>query len=574
MLNSNICNKILKNRLKDSYKFELNKCMINNCNHILDYKYCEICKKCTQQFCSDCILTQLQKQADNKCPKCQNEYKRRDVQFTKIEELKMLEILCKYENCGKYLKMEDLALHESTCSANFKQCSYCTNIFKYEDFNDHLKSCDEMTSNCSNCPYESKQKFFKHDCNSMRFIKLYIDKNVQLKIEEILKTLVENKLSERIKNSNRENSIKRLKRKRVSNTSPSLNSFESNMSIEIESNNIEEENNEPTNIFENLQPFLDYKKNNSLVPSIRKKLLRNLGQVTAISDFHTLDSSIIFGFIDGSIKIFEGSNVYQYYLEDKHSKKVSYILDLKEKSLFISSGSDKLLKLWKLENRKSLITIQQDYESIKLETTKDFGIIASAEKDQKIRFWNVITSELIKTISFNSMNCFEIINSELNCNYLIKSGKDSTLCLWDITTCLELDSRVVKNNIKIILKLDDNQFFTSDSKGYIDLWQIESNRVFWLKEKINTAMTLEDCEIMFLFLLDKNNLAIISTENKFIRYDIRKKAFYEPIKLLRSMTHNDRNYQAVMRKHGDKNVLYLCLYKSNYCHIFDIIIDN
>lgn len=103
-----------------------------------------------------------------------------------------------------------------------------------------------------------------------------------------------------------------------------------------------------------------------------------------------------------------------------------------QSSLFASSGTDGLIKIWQFGRLKSLHTLQGHSDAVySLAFSRDRKMLVSGSGDRTIKLWNFYTGETLNTLKGHDDEVVSIAISP-DGQFLASASRDGTVKLWDI----------------------------------------------------------------------------------------------------------------------------------------------
>ena len=117
----------------------------------------------------------------------------------------------------------------------------------------------------------------------------------------------------------------------------------------------------------------------------------------------------------------------------KKSGHTSYVNDflLVNDQILASSSEDRTIRLWNIITGNLINTLTDQSSYVRGLTTVSSNIIASACVDKTIKIWNTTNGSLINTLSGHTSAILLAIDM-LNNNVLVSGSQDQTIRFWSI----------------------------------------------------------------------------------------------------------------------------------------------
>ena len=193
----------------------------------------------------------------------------------------------------------------------------------------------------------------------------------------------------------------------------------------------------------------------------------NSGNVLCLLEAPNLDF-IVVAFSNHSIMVFkEGTCAGKL---EGHSDWV-WDLCLYDENTLVSASEDGSIKFWNLESLKLIKTIPVHKESVNkvLKLSKDIFITGSSDKS--IKLWNVETDELLMTLLGHDdyVRDLEIISEDL----IASGGEDGTIKIWNLKNKKCITTLKHQNYVKSIMKLPDGKIACGSYDSNIWIWDFQ-----------------------------------------------------------------------------------------------------
>ncbi len=132
------------------------------------------------------------------------------------------------------------------------------------------------------------------------------------------------------------------------------------------------------------------------------------------------------------------------------------------------SGSDEI-KIWDLETKKCLATLECSRELVQSLIIKDNFLISGHDKGV-IRIWNLISKELVQILHEHS---WSVKSLAINGNTIISATGDQTIKIWDFHSGKCLNTLVGHNTPITSIALHKNYLFSSSEDALLKIWDLK-----------------------------------------------------------------------------------------------------
>ncbi|KAB8331793.1 WD40 repeat domain-containing protein [Scytonema tolypothrichoides VB-61278] len=159
-----------------------------------------------------------------------------------------------------------------------------------------------------------------------------------------------------------------------------------------------------------------------------------------------------------------------------HQKPVNSVV-ISPDGQILASGSNKI-KIWNLHTGDRISTLWHSSAVYGVAISPDGTILASGSSDHKIRLWNPITGEPLRTLSGHSGEVKAIAISP-NGEFLISGSADKTIKIWHLDTShvvytLSGHSDEVKS---LVVSPDGQTLFSASADKTIKIWSFETGEL-------------------------------------------------------------------------------------------------
>eukprot|EP01080_Neovahlkampfia_damariscottae_P007013 gene7013-11178_t len=174
------------------------------------------------------------------------------------------------------------------------------------------------------------------------------------------------------------------------------------------------------------------------------------------------------GFSDHSIGIFKDQKIYHRL---KGHEGWIWDLILFSDTILMSASEDGCIKFWNLESMELIKTIVAHDQSVNKIVKHSKNICISGSSDKSIKIWNIEKSECLRSLSGHEdyVRDLELLNDEL----LASGSEDGTIKIWNIKTGECISTLQHSNYVKSILRLPDGKIVSGSYDANISVWDFE-----------------------------------------------------------------------------------------------------
>ncbi|XP_076644102.1 transducin beta-like protein 3 [Halictus rubicundus] len=222
-----------------------------------------------------------------------------------------------------------------------------------------------------------------------------------------------------------------------------------------------------------------------------------------------------------------------------HKGPVVCIAYCSEENLMASGGSDSTIKLWDLQQHTcihNLRGIQGVISVLDFHPSSQKNLLFAAGDDLKICGWNISSGkrEIALSGHFSKVTSLSFHANE---DYLVSSGRDKVLILWNIISQSPIrvlpvyeeieDAFIIPKNVSLPTalhdKLDDHIYVAAaGDKGVVKIWEMKTGRQVYVqkcseseaKEKRNISIT------RLLYNENNNTFAVVTVDHNVIIYSL------------------------------------------------------
>ncbi|KJR40131.1 repeat-containing protein [Candidatus Magnetoovum chiemensis] len=165
-----------------------------------------------------------------------------------------------------------------------------------------------------------------------------------------------------------------------------------------------------------------------------------------------------------------------------HSAPVSSVAFTPDGRLLVSASLDNTVRLWNVENKKSLHTYEGHIGPVRsVAVSSDGSFIASSSSDNTIILWNIKERSLACTFKMHR-GPVESISFSPDGDLLASGGSDAKLILWDIANKNALytfEAQQENGSIKSVSFSPDGKLLScADNDGVINIYTIEDKTIY------------------------------------------------------------------------------------------------
>ncbi|XP_020295667.1 transducin beta-like protein 3 [Pseudomyrmex gracilis] len=222
-----------------------------------------------------------------------------------------------------------------------------------------------------------------------------------------------------------------------------------------------------------------------------------------------------------------------------HKGPVAQITLLSGITLMASGGSDGAVRLWDLQHHActhSLKGVQGVISVLKFHPKTEKHLLFAAGDDTKIHGWNIKTGKEIITLTGHFSKVTSLSFHENN-NYLVSSGRDKVLILWDISSGtsvrvlpvyegIEGAFIVSAQNLPVFIKSrksSDVYVAAAGEKGVVTIWEMKSGRQIYKQDNSLVSPAKEEGGLSITHLLYNsihNIFAVVSVDHNIIIHSL------------------------------------------------------
>nr|XP_033329429.1 transducin beta-like protein 3 isoform X1 [Megalopta genalis] len=223
-----------------------------------------------------------------------------------------------------------------------------------------------------------------------------------------------------------------------------------------------------------------------------------------------------------------------------HKGPVARIAYCNENSLMASGGTDGIITLWDLQRHTcihNLKGIQGVVSVLDFHPDNQKNLLFAAGDDLKIYGWNILSG--IQEIAF--LGHFSKVTSlsfHDNGDYLVSSGRDKVLILWNITSQSPIrvlpvyeeieDAFIIPKNVKLPAtvhdRLDDHVYVAAaGNKGVIKIWEMKAGKQVYVNKLSDISTEGEEGNLSITHLLynqNNNTCAAVTVDHNIIVYSL------------------------------------------------------
>ncbi|XP_029172388.1 transducin beta-like protein 3 [Nylanderia fulva] len=222
-----------------------------------------------------------------------------------------------------------------------------------------------------------------------------------------------------------------------------------------------------------------------------------------------------------------------------HNGPVTRITFSNNNTLMASGGSDSAVRLWNLQHHTcthNLKGVQGVISVLKFHPDSTKQLLFAAGDDTKIHGWDINTGQKKVTLS-GHFSKVTSLNFHENGNYVISSGRDKVLILWDISSATSVRVLPVYEGIEgafIILPQslpafiksyndDDIYIASAGEKGIVKIWEIKAGKLIYTQDNSLVSPAKEEGSLSITHLLYNsihNIFAIVSVDHNIIIHSL------------------------------------------------------
>ncbi|XP_011257031.1 transducin beta-like protein 3 isoform X1 [Camponotus floridanus] len=286
----------------------------------------------------------------------------------------------------------------------------------------------------------------------------------------------------------------------------------------------------------------------SILSVSKSSVISSLGEVEANQQEDTIncfalgndDTNILTHHKSGLFKLWDWKDNKLIKLwKSIHRGPVTRIAFSNNDVLMASGGSDSAVRLWNLQHHTCTHHFKglQGVTSV-LEFHPDITkqLLFGAGDDTKIHGWDINTGQKMVTLSghFSKVTSLNFHEKE---NYLVSSGRDRVLILWDISSGTSIRILPVYEGIEgafiipfkslpAFIKLhrkDDIYIASGGEKGVVKIWEMKSGKLIYTQDNSLVSPAKEEGSLSITHLLYNNVhkiFAVVSVDHNIIIHSL------------------------------------------------------
>ena len=250
----------------------------------------------------------------------------------------------------------------------------------------------------------------------------------------------------------------------------------------------------------------DRSKNNYGFPACRKSI--NLEKlVDSLADY---DSEKIFLGAKDELQLLDLKTDTITCFSNEHKGRINVLIRLKDGKI-ASGGQDKLIKVWDINSKESLMTLEGHTSMIWALNEVAGNKLISGGSDKRALIWDMNEKKLD----------FELYkDKEITVVLQLKTGKvlicsENNLCLFDLDSKQKLASIEVKTGIWAIRELKDGTVAIGQGNGDISILEVDNDI------KIKFVLKGHKKAINSIIQLDNYKVVTSGDENNMILWDLK-----------------------------------------------------
>lgn len=224
-----------------------------------------------------------------------------------------------------------------------------------------------------------------------------------------------------------------------------------------------------------------------------------------------------------------------------HKGPVVHIAHSVERNLMASGGTDGSIRLWDLQHHScthNLKEIQGVISVLAFHPNIEKELIFAAGDDIKIHGWNIKTGKKEITLSghFSKVSSLSFLEDE---NYLVSSGRDRVLILWNLSSASSIrilpvyeeieDTFIIPKNALLPVPFydkDENAVHVAAAgeKGVVKIWEMKTGKEVYVQENSIVSIAKEPGILSITRLLynaASNNFAIVTVDHNIIIHSLK-----------------------------------------------------
>lgn len=209
-----------------------------------------------------------------------------------------------------------------------------------------------------------------------------------------------------------------------------------------------------------------------------------------------------------------------------------------ERNLMASGGSDGAVRLWNLQHHTcthNLKGVQGVISILVFHPNVEKELIFAAGDDIKIHGWNIKTGkeEIILSGHFSKVTSLSFLEDK---NYLVSSGRDRVLILWNLSSGSSIrvlpvyeeieDTFIIPKNMLLPFYNEDENAIhvaAAGEKGIVKIWEMKTGKEVYVQKNSIVSAAKETGSLSIIHLLyndSSNNFAVVTVDHNIIIHSL------------------------------------------------------
>ena len=157
----------------------------------------------------------------------------------------------------------------------------------------------------------------------------------------------------------------------------------------------------------------------------------------------------------------------------------------------VSGSLDKTIKIWDVESKNLVYTIQDEHTIYSL--TKINGTLLASGSDELIKIWNLNDGSLMKTVSGHQF-AVAFLKMFKNGDRLASASFDNSVKIWNVNDKFTLNITINESSALSAFEIiSDNLIATGSYSNQLNIWDVNTGKIV---QQFYTGFTIETLNML------------------------------------------------------------------------------